>query len=529
MIRLKKITNKKSNPCRGRHKGGWACATAGAEDGLGGTELEADIMQKIISRRCRNLTRFRAGLRYNQQQLFEGASPRAFDRIDNDPQMSRAVSRTLANAVDLPKHNGNGDNRFAIIIQGSGGDIGNDFEQDQFEHNVQEMARILTEHPRNIKPGPGYTGYYLQDQMYFAQSHDKSTPVVYRKIPEIEKDVEIPKKKRHDTVGKTRIFNMIKKVALKVDSYDDVLFFYTSHGRPHDWLPYKDRKFLFDANNHHQTAEKKSWESANDAKWSTTGDIWIKELDNALDPVICHKMTLILQPCYSGNWINYNSGPPPYIDTYKYTLVDEANEKNRVVITSEVKAGHSTATDTKKSIFDKCNIEIDDSNVHDLYWVGQDANKNPYPDNSDPKIDGEEYVVSTGQVWKCWVKDIDQDDDLYEIDDDKTDNLDPDPPYDPQFNTVFQENFKDEGTEMISGLTEAIYINRDSNSKLDADEDKTNGRFSTNGDSNEYISCKEAYKFMKLWHFGMQLNKNPWIDKPQITYTDLEVGNNYIF
>lgn len=422
------------------------------------------------------------------------------------------------------KHDGNGDNRFAIIIQGGSGDF--DFEEDQYTYNVQEMARILTEHPRNIKPGPGYTGYYLQDHMYFAQAHDLDS--VYRIIPELEKDVKIPKVSRHDGTGKNRIKNMIKEVALKADSYDNVLFFYTSHGRPHDYIPFNNRIYLFDANNHHQTAEQKPWETANDAKWSKTGDIRVSELDNYLDKIECMKMIIILQSCFSGNWIADDLSS-------NELLVNDANEKNRVVITSEVKSQNDPAKVTKLSIFDKCNMQpsefVNPSPPPDqikvqVYYIGTGSDDDP------PTGDGEEYQSTPGGQWRYQVNKYEDSphEDLYEIDTSSG-----------TFLLDFYENWKDEGAEFVSGLTEAYFTdlfnedNVESNDVLDGDEYTINGfngysHFpSITGNDNDYVSCKEAYNFMKLFHLGYRLNQNPWIDNPQYEPTNLEEGNNYLF
>ena len=99
--------------------------------GLGGTKLAADIKQKTISRRCPRLTSQGAGLRNDKQKFNRGASPTQHlnDQHTSILRAGRVVSRSLANAVDLTKHDGNGDNRFAIIIRGSSGDYGNSFEQ----------------------------------------------------------------------------------------------------------------------------------------------------------------------------------------------------------------------------------------------------------------------------------------------------------------------------------------------------------------------------------------------------------------
>ena len=416
------------------------------------------------------------------------------------------------------KHDGNGDNRFAIIIQGSGGD--NSFQIGQYRNNVREMAKLLTEHPENIKPGPGYTGYYLQDHMYFAQPYDSIG--TYEDIPELIRDVKIENSAgRHCTIGKTRIKDMIKKVAILSDSYDNVLFFYTSHGRPHDWYPIKDRKFLFDANNHHEVGKPGSGETEMDTKWSTKGDLWIPELDNALDDIDCQKMIIILQPCFSGNWIDYNHEYKKW-DTYPYTLVNDANEKNRVVITSEVKSGyddkapHDDDDDSKVSIFDKCNKYINDGTKWYAYTSSSDS--------------GEEFKTSKDPGWKYAVKDWEnnENDGIYEID------------RDDDGNNKFYENYNDEGVECVSGVIEAFYRDRftgstlQSNDILDADESITNGDYdasgtlkkSTSGNQNDYISCKEAYDHMLIWHLGYRLNKNPWIE---FTCTNLKSGYNYIF
>ena len=121
--------------------------------------------------------------------------------------------------------------------------------------------------------------------------------------------------------------------------------------------------------------------------------------------------------------------------------------------------------------------------------------------------------------------------DLYEIDKDRSDNLDVNG--NPQFNKMFYENFKDQGAEFVSGLTEAFYKDYltsstpSSNNILDADEFTKNRYLQTNGDLNGYISCEEAFDFMIIWHFGVQIKK-AWEDNPVIFYTKLPEGENYL-
>lgn len=107
--------------------------------------------------------------------------------------------------------------------------------------------------------------------------------------------------------------------------------------------------------------------------------------------------------------------------------------------------------------------------------------------------------------------------------------------------TDFYENWGDNGSEFVSGLIEAFIIDRftgstvQSNDRLDADENTVNGynsythKSTISGNGNDYISCKEAYNFMKLFHLGFRLNRDPWIDSPQFEPTNLEQGNNYLF
>ncbi len=405
------------------------------------------------------------------------------------------------------KHNGNGDNRFAILIEGSMGD--NDFEQEQFRSDIQEMARILTVHPNNN--GPGYTGHYLKDHIFYVGVHDDIPELtLYRKIPE-NNDLDDPNNNApDDETGKERIFDAINKVASLCDSYDSVIFYYTSHGK-YNGSGYNSRTYLFDANDCHYP-------------YSKTGDLSPTELNDALNKIICWKLFIILQPCYSGNWIKY-------LD----------NKGNRIIIASDIST--NPGAQSKIVIFDKCNIIISDSAVHDLYWVGtlkKDGITYYGIDDSDPKIDGEEYdnddtdqqeFGKTFHEWYCWVKRPESIDDLYEIDKSRSDNLDLNG--NPQFNNMFYENFKDSGTEFVSGLIESFfkdYLTGSSptpNNKLDADEHTQNRYLQTNGDSNGYISCKEAFDFMNIWHFGIQI-KRGWEDCPEIEYTKLPEGENYL-
>lgn len=405
------------------------------------------------------------------------------------------------------KHNGNGDNRYAILIEGSKGD--NPFEQDQFRSDIQEVARILTVHPDNT--GLGYTGHYLKDHIFYVGVHDDIPEIdVYRKIPENNDLINASNNDPADTTGKQYIFDTVTKVANLCDSYDSVVFYYTSHGK-YSGSSYNSRTYLFDANDCHEP-------------YSEIGDLSPDGLNYLLDKITCRKLFVILQPCYSGDWVKYLN-----------------NKGNRVIIASDISTNPGARS--RIAIFDKCNIEISDTSVHDLYYIGsldKDGTIIDGIDDSDPKIDGEEYDNSdtdqqefgkTYQQWYCWVRKLGSNNELYEIDKSRSDNLDING--EPQFNKMFYENFKDQGAEFNSGLTEAFYKdyltdnNPSSNDVLDADEGTTNRYLYTNGDSNGYISCKEAFEFMKLWHFGIQ-QKKAWEDNPVIIYTKLPEGENYL-
>ncbi|MCK5559843.1 MAG: PQQ-like beta-propeller repeat protein, partial [Thermoplasmata archaeon] len=105
------------------------------------------------------------------------------------------------------KHNCNGDNRYAILIEGGKGD--NAFEQQQFRSDIQEMARILTVHPNNT--GPGYTGHYLLDHIFYVGVHDDIPELnIFSKIPE-NNDLKNPSSNDpDDDTGKTMIFEAIE-------------------------------------------------------------------------------------------------------------------------------------------------------------------------------------------------------------------------------------------------------------------------------------------------------------------------------
>ena len=457
--------------------------------------------------------------------------------------MTQVVSQSLANAVYLTKHDGNGDNRYAIIIQGGKGD--HPFEQNQYRINVQEMARILTEHPESKKPGPGYTGYYLQDHIYYVGVHGN--------IPEVIRDKKIQRSSNSvftngdpNSQGKTEIFNAIKRVATLSDSYDNVLFFYTSHGgwrRVYD--PFSKEyvfTFYFDANDHHLFYDRTYMYQEMKMKYSS-GDISTYELAKNLNKITCNKMIIILQPCWGGNWLD--------------ALSNNKNEKNRIIIVGERTASYNKNTGTIQSrltLFDKCNFEIDDSDNYYLYrdrhtiWYEKEGST-PHPryykkDPVDPKGDGEKYHTGTKPTdpgWedaytisKCTVTDKSgsTQDGIFEMDYDYSS-------YD------FLENPNDNGVELISGITEAYYIDRDyyrlsgthhsSNNNLDADESgESNRDESIVGNSNEYVSIKESYHFMRFWHLGCHMKDNggnpdaDWYDGPQIRYTHLEQGSTYL-
>ena len=405
------------------------------------------------------------------------------------------------------KHNCNGDNRFAILIEGSKGD--NDFEQEQFRGDIQEMARMLTTHP--VNSGQGYTGHYLRDHIFYIGVHDDIPELdLFRKIPENNDLIEPNNNDPDDETGKNAIFEAIFKVASLCDSYDSVIFFYTSHGK-YRGAEYDIRTYLFDANDNHNP-------------YSEVGDLSPTELNNALNKINCWKLFIILQPCYSGDWIRY-------LD----------NKCNRIIIASDISTNPGARS--KVAIFNKCNIEISDQNVHDLYYIGymeKDGAIIYGIDDSDPKIDYEEYDCDdsdqqiygkTYHQWYCWVKTLSSNNELYEIDKDRSDNLDAGG--EPQFNKMFYENYDDNGAEFVSGITEAFYKDYltsstpNGNNILDADEQTKNRYLETNGDLNGYISCKEAFEFMISWHFGIQIKK-AWEDNPVIQYTKFPEGENYL-
>jgi len=192
----------------------------------------------------------------------------------------------------------------------------------------------------------------------------------------------------------------------------------------------------------------------------------------------------------------------------------------------------------KVSIFDKCNMQPDDFEnpnpppygqiVMDVFYIGDSGT-----DNSDPKDDGEEYVSDINSVLKYKVNKYEDSphEDLYEIDTSTGGS----------FILDFYENWKDEGAEFVSGIVEAHFVDLfnydevESNDVLDADEDTVNAfngysKFpSITGNDNDYVSCKEVYNYMKLWHLGFRYGLYPWNDDPQIAYTHLETGNNYLF
>jgi hypothetical protein len=400
------------------------------------------------------------------------------------------------------KHNGNGDNRYAIIIGGSKGDNG--FERGEFRAGIQTIARLLTSHSGTFyapnSSRPAYSGHYLQNNIFYIG--------IYNNIPEITRDKSIPNNGQHDTTGKTNILWAITKIANYCDSYDNILFFYTSHGRylytsaiidPNDEdEKYKKRVYLFDANNHHTG----SWSN----RYSKTGDLNPNELNGALDKITCQKLSIIIQPCYSGDWIDY---------------LDD--EENRIILTSEYMTENVNNKRDKLSVFDKCNIVNFPSspNPETVYYIGDSGT-----DNSNPMDDAEEYTSDANSVPQYRVKNTNLNDDLYEIDKATSGSWGED----------YKENFNDYGAEFVSGITEAFYIDRDSTGwgivpYLDADQIKNNGAYSTIGDSNGYVSYKEAYRFMKVWHVTYRIGTAPtneWYDFPQIIYTGLAENGNYL-
>ncbi len=250
-------------------------------------------------------------------------------------------------------------------------------------------------------------------------------------------------------------------------------FFYTSHGKYDDsninpsdtqWKQFNDRgDYLFDADNIH-------------TPYSISYDLSPTQLNDALRKITCQRLFIILQPCFSGDWINPLKG-----------------KNNRLIITSEIwtDAYHKD----RVSIFDKCNKEIS-SGTLSVYEVNQDYTG---WDDKDLIGDDEEYSSEADNDWRYNAQKHNED--LYRIDRDTG-----------VFDTDFYENWKDDGVEFVSGLTEAFYIDRftgsnpNSNNKLDADEKITNGNYiktgktinQNNGNSNDYLSCKEIYNYMRI-------------------------------
>ena len=379
------------------------------------------------------------------------------------------------------------------MIEGTGTSPGTDWEDNQYKYNIQEMARLLTEHPGNKKPGPGYTGYYLQDHMFYVGVHDS--------IPEIGLDY---------LIMKPNIYWTIFKLAQECDSYDKVIFYYTAKGD--SLISGGITEYFFDAD------DSNNINTVLDVKpLDTTGNM--DGLCHYLRLVNCKDMVIMLQPDYSGDWIFPLSFDIPG---------GGFPQTNRVIITSE-QSGQT-------SDFDLCNMEPSefenpspppDQIIVDVYDIGTGN------DDDAPFGDGEEYQSTPGGQWKYQVNKYEDSphEDLYEIDD-----VNEDP-----FVLRFYENWNDEGAEFVSGFAEAYFIdlfNEDnvvSNDILDSDEYTINGfnsysHFpSITGNDNDYVSCKEAYNYMKLWHIGYRLNKSPWVDTPQIEYTCFDDGTMYLY
>ena len=378
------------------------------------------------------------------------------------------------------KHNFNSDNRYAIIIGGSHGD--NNFVQNQFKGNLEQFAYNFERHQ------------FLQDHIYYTGVNTIDT---YYGI-EIDKKIE-NKNGAHDKNGKSNIFWTINQIELTCDSYDSIIFYYSGYGIYYDYPPFprtpKLRVYLFDANNHH-------------SPYSPVGDLSPKELANKLDRITCRILYIILSPSYSGNWINSLKGRP-----------------NRIIVTSE--------KINKVAIFSKCNLEIfGTSNVHLGHLIGTD-------DDSEPLGDGEEYDYDDNDndaTLKYRFRRFDNY--FYEID---KDGIDPSDPFGVDFyeDFIYNSEIGDCGDEFIKGFMEAFYVDYMSGGWvfipgydhiLDADQCIANGNFNTFGANNDdYISIIEAYKYMKLWHFGFMLNKSPWIDNPQLATTGPYTRDEYLF
>ena len=339
------------------------------------------------------------------------------------------MSRSLANAVYPTKHDGNGDNRFAILVEGTGTGAPNTFEQDQYKYHIQEMGLLLTEHPKNIKPGPGYTGYYLQDHIYYVGDHNV--------FPYLDRDA---------TITRDNILTAIQDVACACDSYDKVMLFYTSYGALSGGASY------FDVNNY----------NAITITAGVPDDIDADMLDDYLDTIECKDMIIWLQPSYSGNWINplkQESGPPV------------VPEKNRVILTS-CKSGED-------AVFDKCNKDLTgDSGEYYVQYL-----------SSSPSTGYERYTTTSG-LYDIIDYANNVQDSVYEVDSNDDDNIDFYENFNDlgaEFVSGLTEAFYIDRDYYYYDSFQQIQHHQ-SNNDLDADE--TANPEITVGNSNDYVSCK---------------------------------------
>jgi parallel beta-helix repeat protein len=159
------------------------------------------------------------------------------------------------------RHDGRGDNRYTILVQGSN-DIGH--ARLRFRQSLQQSYKLFR-----------YTGYYLDDQIFY--------------IGYATTDLGVDRKNKDKIGGNPGLPHIqwaVKKVKIMSDSYDTVSYVHEAHGG------YHDSDYWFDASGN---------DKHNDG---SSVDLNSATLSNLLKRIICQKSIVILSGCKSGGFIS---------------------------------------------------------------------------------------------------------------------------------------------------------------------------------------------------------------------------------
>jgi hypothetical protein len=162
-------------------------------------------------------------------------------------------------------HNGKGDNRYVLLVQGS-----NDLSHARlrFRQSLQQSYKLYK-----------YTGYYLDDQIYYIADRTDIILGADRRNADIYANTGYN--------GKSHIIWATDKIKSDCDYYDTFVYIHEAHGGYHN----SDSEWWFDANGN---------DGHNDGN---NKDLKSNALKNLLNKINCQRSIVILSGCKSGGFI----------------------------------------------------------------------------------------------------------------------------------------------------------------------------------------------------------------------------------